>query len=61
MSIKITAAEDLVRNDRVQLYTDEMPHLVDSAREQEDGKILVRFSSGEERTYDALAAVIVRD
>lgn len=61
MSIKITAAEDLVRNDRVVRYTDEMPYLVDSACEQENGTILVRFSNGEELTYDALAAVIVRD
>jgi hypothetical protein len=61
MSIKITAAEDLARNDRVVRYTDEMPELVESVREQEDGRILIRFASGDELTCDALAAMIVRD
>ena len=60
-NIQIVAAAVLVRNDRVIRHTDELAYLVDSTAVQADGSILVKFSSGDEQTYEPNAAVIVRD
>lgn len=46
-------AFNLVQNDRVVLYADEMSYLVDSVRDMDDGSVRVRYSSGDVRQYVA--------
>lgn len=60
MSNQIIAAADLYRNTRVVLDLDEMPHLVDSVTEQ-DGSLVVVFSSGEQRVYSPTEPVVIRE
>lgn len=59
MTDTITAAE-LVRNDRVVLDPDDLPHLVDRVMGIEAG-VRVTFSSGEEREYAADEEVTLAD
>jgi hypothetical protein len=59
--MNIIPASDLARHSRVILNLDDTPHLVDSAKPFRglgiEG-VVVRFSSGEVRTYDTDTPVV---
>lgn len=53
MTVETVTASELGRNDRVVIHDDEMPYLVDSARDTERGTVLVAYSSGDVIEYAA--------
>lgn len=46
-------ASDLVRNDRVEIHSDELPYLVDHVEDTPSGGVLVTYSSGDVIEYAA--------